>query len=106
MQVGLSQDRTRYNTGCAFVDYDRDGNLDLFVANYLRFDFSASPKARTKPLLLVSRPASRMRTRGLPFETNLLYRNTGKEHLWMFRKLPGSQRRTRIIRWECLQAIS
>lgn len=28
----------RWNTGCAFLDYDRDGWLDLFVANYVDFD--------------------------------------------------------------------
>jgi enediyne biosynthesis protein E4 len=28
----------RWNTGCAFVDYDRDGHLDLFIANYIDFD--------------------------------------------------------------------
>jgi hypothetical protein len=27
--AGLEQDRTRYNTGCAFLDYDKDGRLDL-----------------------------------------------------------------------------
>src|SRR5262249_501437 len=37
-RAGLRQDRVRYNTGCAFLDYDNDGHADLFVANYLKFD--------------------------------------------------------------------
>ncbi|HEY6988535.1 MAG TPA: VCBS repeat-containing protein, partial [Bryobacteraceae bacterium] len=40
----LTQDRRRYNTGCAFVDIDADGRLDLFVANYLQFDPATTPK--------------------------------------------------------------
>jgi len=31
-EVGTVHDDVRWSTGCAFVDYDRDGHLDLFVA--------------------------------------------------------------------------
>src|SRR4051794_12914588 len=33
--AGLPVSGTRWGSGCAFVDYNRDGNLDLFVANYV-----------------------------------------------------------------------
>jgi hypothetical protein len=33
----------RWNTGCAFLDYDRDGWLDLFIANYIDFDPKTVP---------------------------------------------------------------
>ena len=48
-EAGLTQDRVRYNTGCAFVDYDRDGRLDLFVANYLKFSYEETPKPGANP---------------------------------------------------------
>ena len=37
--AGLWSDQARYRAGCAFLDYNRDGNLDLFVSNYVGFQF-------------------------------------------------------------------
>ena len=73
----LTQDRVRYNTGCAFVDYDNDGKLDLFVANYLKFDFDSTPKPGSNPYCFYRNIAVNCGPRGLPFDRNLLYHNEG-----------------------------
>ena len=76
-KVHLSQDRTRYNTGCAFIDYDNDGKLDLFVANYLKFDFNTTPKPGANPYCFYRGIAVNCGPRGLPFDRNILYHNDG-----------------------------
>jgi enediyne biosynthesis protein E4 len=72
-EAGLLQDRVRYNTSCAFLDYDRDGRLDLFVANYLKFGFQETPKPGANPYCWYLGLAVNCGPRGLPFEHNLLY---------------------------------
>src|SRR5258707_455798 len=43
-RAGLRLPATRYGSGCCWVDYDRDGHLDLFVANYLNTTLEKLPK--------------------------------------------------------------
>jgi hypothetical protein len=76
-KAGLTQDRVRYNTGCAFLDYDNDGYLDLFVANYLKFDFASAPKPGENSYCWYRDLPVACGPRGLPFDRNILYRNNG-----------------------------
>jgi hypothetical protein len=41
---GLFDPQTRFNSGCTFLDYNRDGHLDLFVSNYVEFDMAHAPR--------------------------------------------------------------
>jgi hypothetical protein len=44
-KAGLQQSGTRFGTGCTFVDYNRDGNLDLFISRYMDLDLAKTPVA-------------------------------------------------------------
>src|SRR6266852_6041006 len=44
-ESGLLHEGSRFATGCTWVDYDRDGKLDLFVSHYVGFDFKKVPAA-------------------------------------------------------------
>jgi len=45
---GLASPQRRWSTGCAFIDFNRDGFLDLVVAHYIEFDPSKTPRPGDK----------------------------------------------------------
>ena len=63
--------------GCTFVDYDRDGHLDLFVANYVDLHMDRVPKPGANPFCNYKGVAVNCGPRGLPMPRNYLYRNQG-----------------------------
>ena len=77
VRAGLAQSEVRWGSGCAFVDVDRDGRLDLFVANYLRFDLATASEPGSGSNCLWKGIPVNCGPKGLPTDTNLLYRNRG-----------------------------
>ena len=73
----LNSDATRWGAGCAFVDYNRDGHLDLFVSNYIRFSFEHAPIPGEKSTCNWKGVPVNCGPRGLPTGRHLLYRNNG-----------------------------
>jgi len=76
-RAGLPTGGTRWGSGCTFVDYDRDGRADLFVANYLRFDLPTAAEVGNGPNCLWKGIPVNCGPRGLPTDTNLLFHNEG-----------------------------
>ena len=76
-EAGIAGEKGRWNAGATFGDFDSDGRLDLFVAGYVRLDPAnlpdpeKTPDCRHRGLVINCGP------RGLPGESDLLFRNIG-----------------------------
>ncbi|HWT02819.1 MAG TPA: CRTAC1 family protein [Pyrinomonadaceae bacterium] len=75
-KAGVANNRTRWGSGSAFVDYDRDGHLDLFVASYIDLDLKSAPLPETGPCLYKGVMVA-CGPPGLAGGVNALYRNKG-----------------------------
>jgi hypothetical protein len=74
---GLWIEQTRWGAGCSFLDYNRDGHLDLFVSNYVRFSFEHAPVAGENVNCNWKGIPVECGPRGLPTGRHSLYRNNG-----------------------------
>ena len=76
-KTGLYQERGRWGSGCTFLDYDRDGHLDLFVCRYIQLDPAKIPSASDASYCQWKGIPVMCGPRGLPADYNSLYHNNG-----------------------------
>lgn len=77
-KAGLTQSRRYFGSGCTFIDYNRDGLLDLFVSNYVEIDLENAPKpSLSVPYCNFEGVPINCGPTGLGFPPHFLYRNNG-----------------------------
>ena len=77
LKAGLTHTGIRYGTGCTWIDYDRDGMLDLFVSNYLVFDTQKIPARGKDPACTWRGIPVYCGPLGITKESCILYHNNG-----------------------------
>lgn len=76
-EAGLLHESTRWGAGCTFIDYDRNGHLDLAISNYLQFDQNKIPKPGESSFCNWKGIPVNCGPRGLPPGDVTLYHNNG-----------------------------
>src|SRR5882724_3286698 len=79
-QRGLLSPKPRWSTGCAFIDFNRDGFLDLVVVHYVDFDMEHTPQPGEQTQCRWKGRPVMCGPRGLPPETISFYQNDGHGH--------------------------
>jgi len=75
--AGVAGSGGQWGTGCAFVDYDRDGFLDIVIANYVDFDLASTPAPGQGTSCMWKGVPVMCGPRGLKSAPNVLYHNLG-----------------------------
>jgi len=76
-KAGLKTIRDEWSTGCSFIDYDRDGKVDILLVRYVDFSYDSVPRpgqgrwCQWKGINVMCGP------RGLKPGVNALYHNNG-----------------------------
>ena len=65
-----------WSTGCAFLDADADGDLDLYVARYVNASWADVPAAQ-RTLVWRGGPRTMTGPKGMPGEADLFFENKG-----------------------------
>ncbi|HKS81237.1 MAG TPA: CRTAC1 family protein [Candidatus Acidoferrales bacterium] len=77
-KAGLLAPHDRFSSGCTFIDYNRDGHLDLFVSNYVEFDLATAPRPSLDiPNCNYEGVPTNCGPNGLGFPQHYLYRSNG-----------------------------
>ena len=97
VKAGLRQEPVRYGAGCTWVDYDRDGHLDLFVANLSRHHAREAAQAGRELRLPLEGRAGELRSTGPADRIRPAVSQQRRRHVHGCEPAVGRRRRRRRV---------